>query len=70
MLFRRISPYSGKENSRDLPVTPEQYDKWRSGTKIQEAMPHLCPEDREFILTGLTQEDWEDIYKEEEKEDD
>ena len=42
----------------DLPVTSKQYKDWRGGMLIQNAMPNLTPEQREFIQTGLTPEDW------------
>lgn len=29
---------------------------------IQEALPYLTPEEREFIMTGYTPEDWKAIF--------
>ena len=29
---------------------------------IQEAMPHLTPDEREFIMTGITAEEWAKEY--------
>lgn len=64
MLITKRSMISGKTNTKDLPVTQEQLDQWRSGAPVQEAMPHLSPDDREFILTGITPEEWEATFAE------
>jgi hypothetical protein len=42
----------------DIDVTDEQMVAWRSGELIQKAMPHLSDDDREFIMTGITPEEW------------
>jgi hypothetical protein len=56
---------SGVTRSRDIDVTEEEYDRWRSGVLIQRAMPHLSDVDREFIMTGITEEEWGAEMKEE-----
>jgi hypothetical protein len=63
----RYSPMTGKFNKAILPITREQYDRWRGGrTLIQDAMPHLSSDEREFLMTGYTPEDWERMVDEEE----
>lgn len=59
MIITRTSPFTGKKHEWDLPVTEEQISAWLAGTLIQNAMPQLTPEEREFIKTGLTPEDWQ-----------
>ena len=59
--FTCKSPHSGRINTMTLPVTKAQYEAWQSGTLIQDAMPHLTADEREFIITGLTAQDWEDM---------
>lgn len=39
-------------------------ERWNQGWFIQEAFPMLSPEEREFILTGLTAEEWEAVFDE------
>ena len=63
MKIKRVSPYSGKENERDIDVTEEQLQQWIDGLPIQEAMPHLSSSDREFLITGLLDEEWDAITK-------
>ena len=64
MLVARVSPISGI-NVLDLPVTQEQLDAYAKGNiMIQDAFPNLTPDQREFIQTGYTAEEWEQIFSE------
>jgi hypothetical protein len=65
MQFISKSMLSGVTRSRDIDVTEEEYNRWRSGVLIQRAMPHLSSVDREFIMTGITEEEWDAEMKEE-----
>lgn len=62
MKITRESQISGKKTTRDIPVTQEQLDKWQSGTLIQHAMPNISPDDREFLMTGITREEWDGAF--------
>jgi hypothetical protein len=63
MLITRKSLFSGKERTLDLPITPQQLEDWTSRRKlIQEAMPDLTPDQREFLMTGTTPEEWNDAF--------
>ena len=62
MLITRISPFSGNTISLDIAVTQAQLDAWASGTLIQDAMPNLSADEREFIMTGITAQEWEDMF--------
>tara|TARA_R100001594_G_scaffold39952_1_gene71793 strand:- start:383 stop:589 length:207 start_codon:yes stop_codon:yes gene_type:complete len=68
MLITRLSPFSNKENSMEIEVTQEQIALWESGTLIQNAMPHLTPDEREFIMTGITPDEWNNAFSDEEEE--
>lgn len=67
--IEKISPVSGKLNSMTLPLTEEQYQegcfRHMSGGLIQNCFPTLNPDQREFILTGITPEEWDNIFPEE-----
>ncbi len=43
----------------DIDITPLQYRDWRLGALIQDVMPHISADEREFIISGTTKEDWE-----------
>ena len=59
MLIERISPFTGKMHQREIDVTQEQIRRWINGELIQTVMPHLTPEEREFVKTGITPDEWE-----------
>ena len=63
MKITRKSDISGKENTLEINVTQEQIDLWQSGVPIQKAMPNVSADDREFIKTGITAQEWDDIFK-------
>lgn len=50
----------------EIAVTEEQLAAHRNGMLIQRAMPDLTPDEREFIMTGATPEEWEEIHGSEE----
>lgn len=62
MRIERVSPLTGQINVRDIDVDQCQLDLWRRGMRIQDAMPDLSADDREFIMTGFTPEDWETMF--------
>jgi hypothetical protein len=43
------------------------YD-WMMGMHIQNAFPFLTPSEREFLLTGLTDKEWKELFGEGEVE--
>jgi hypothetical protein len=47
-----------------MPITQDQLDAWAEGELIQEAMPHLTADQREFILTGITPSEWNAAFGE------
>lgn len=64
MLYTKRSELTGRVNQMELPVTPEQIREWQvSRTLIQNAFPQLTPDQREFLLTGSTQQEWDDLFK-------
>ena len=62
----RTDPFTGDVNSLDLDVTQEQLDLWKSGGLIQDVMPNLNADDREFIVSGITIGSWDNLFGEEE----
>ena len=62
MKITRTSMFSGVTRTIDLPITQEQLDAWTDGTLIQEAMPNLNSDDREFIMTGVTSAEWAEEF--------
>jgi hypothetical protein len=51
---------SGKENTLDLNITEEQLTRYNAGDGlIQNIFPDLTPGEREFLMTGITEEEWD-----------
>lgn len=64
MQITRKSPFTGVVRTLDIPVTQEQLNEWQSGVLIQNAMPNLTAGEREFIKTGITDEEWDNAFGE------
>lgn len=66
MLITKRSNATGKVHTLELPVTVRQIDDWiEGGASIQNALPHLNVGQREFLLSGITPEEWNEIFKDE-----
>ena len=64
MLVTRVSPFSHTRNTIDLDITAEQLARYKNGEElIQNVFPNLSPEHREFIMTGITPEEWNATFK-------
>ena len=61
MRIIRRSPMSGETNVMDLPVTQMQLQEWKNGGLIQNVFPDLTPDEREFIQTGITPNEWKQV---------
>ena len=59
MLITKQSVMTGEKNTMLLPVTNEQIDRWQNGELIQNVFPHLSPSEREFLISGVTPEEWD-----------
>ena len=62
MLIKRRHPITGEYRERDLPVTSAQLEAWLGGALIQDAMPNLSADDREFIVTGFLPNEFEQMF--------
>ena len=62
MKIKRTSQVSGVTRTLDLDVTRQQLIDWEAGTPIQHVMGHLSPSEREFIITGITDDEWQTLY--------
>ena len=58
----RTSQVTGITREMELNITEEQMMKYEAGELIQKAFPNLTPAEREFIMTGITEDEWKDIF--------
>ena len=75
MKVTKKSSFTGIEHTLDLPtVTEERLAQcWRfnpngEGKHIQQVFPELTAAEREFLMTGVTAEEWQDVFGEEDDE--
>jgi hypothetical protein len=61
MKITRTSVF-GVTRTIDLPVTPEQLNAWENGALAQIVFNNLDDEQREFIISGNTNEDWDKMF--------
>ncbi len=62
MQITKTSILTGKTSTMSLPITQEQLDLYNNTRmKIQEVFPNLDNSQREFIKTGITQEEWDNL---------
>jgi hypothetical protein len=70
MLVTKVSQLSGLSHTLDVDVTQEQLDRIEcrreNGELIQNIVPHLPKELREFVMTGITPEEWNEMFAENE----
>ena len=66
IVIERISPITGRWNTMEVDATWDQIDRWQKGTLIQHALPQLSPEEREFIMSGITPNEWGNMFPEDE----
>lgn len=69
MLITKKNMLTQKENTMDLPVTQEQLNRFMDGEFVQDVFPNLTPGEREFLLNGITPDEWNEIFKDEGEED-
>jgi hypothetical protein len=63
MLVTRVSVISRKENTMDLDITRDQLNRYEFGLGlIQDIFPNLPHGEREFIKTGITPQEWEELF--------
>ena len=66
MKITRVSPFSNKKTTLEIDVTARQIASWEKGELIQDAMPNLTPAEREFIKMGITPDEWDEIFGDDE----
>lgn len=66
MVITRQSSFTGRVRSMDLNVTEAQLNRWEAGELVQNVFPDLSPDDREFLMTGVTAEEWAEFVGDDE----
>ena len=63
MLITKKCILTHRLNTLEIPMTKSQYDRlnnrYYTGEFIQDIFPDLTPSQREFLITGITDETWQ-----------
>ena len=65
MIVTRKNIFTGVKRSLDLDVTQEGLNRWKNGELIQNVFPHLSVDGREFLMTGIIGEEWNELIEDE-----
>ncbi len=55
------SPLSGLENTLTIDCDVIEYALWKRGMLIQDAMPDVSTDEREFLMTGIYPGEWDEF---------
>jgi len=64
MKITRTSPLTGNTATKEIDVTAAQIVSWERGELVQNAFPNSTPSEREFIKSGYTDFDWDEMFRE------
>jgi hypothetical protein len=69
----RSSLFTQRRNTMTLPVLKPLFDEsfrsWQDGRNIQDCFPTLTADEREFLISGATPEEWSDTFPPEEEDE-
>ena len=68
MQITRRSLITQDEHTQEIDITQHQLNRWTAGELIQSVAPHLTPAEREFLMTGITAEEWQQSIVEDDDE--
>lgn len=68
VVVNNISRLSGKAGQMllgiDFHAFVQSFHNWKAGELLQNAFPTLSADEREFVKTGITPQEWEDVFGE------
>ena len=63
MMITRKSSITGITRTLNIPVSKQAMDEWQAGLSIDLAMPNLSAEHIDFILSGITADEWNTAFR-------
>ena len=70
MFITKTSMISGQQNTIWIEgLTAEMLKAWEDGALIQDALAGVPQELREFVMTGITPDEWDSTFPDEEEEE-
>ena len=65
MQITRKSIMTGITRITEMDITPDQLERIDKGEYVQNVVPNLSIDDREFLISGITKEEWAEAFGEE-----
>jgi hypothetical protein len=69
MLIKKLCPITKKTKTMFMDITEEQLERienrYDTDEYIQDIAPMLTPAQREFLMTGITPEFWDEMFRNE-----
>ena len=71
MIIEKTSIFTGTTHRREIPIKPDDYEAWTNASNndpkrhIQNAAPYLSVDDREYMISGATPEEWAGMFGDE-----
>jgi hypothetical protein len=64
MQMTKISQATGVEHTREIDIEPLRWYDFQMGRLgfAQDAFPNLSADDREFLISGTTPEEWDELF--------
>ena len=62
LLITNPCPYCGTISKVAVPESGLR--QWKSGTRIQDALPMLSADEREILMSGVCPKCWDDVFGE------
>ena len=64
MLVTRTSIFTGIKRTMEINIEEHVLQRWSIGSDlIQNLAPYLSEDEREFIMTGVTKEEWDSNFE-------
>ena len=60
VVFAKVCQVSGDTYILKVPI--DLVEKWQRGESIQNVFPMLTPDQREFMMTGITPAEWDHMF--------
>lgn len=69
MLVTKVSILSNIQRTKELDITEKDYQRFlRKEALVQDIFPDLSINDREFLVSGIIEDEWDIHFPEEEEE--
>lgn len=67
MKITKKCPFTGKINTMDIPLTEAEFLRIELRNElIQNIVPHLSADHREFLISGITPDEWNKTFNSDE----